>query len=68
MEVQGGNICDARQQQTVVFSKDSISRQLNPNSWIDDRSYVSLSLDIDQSATGGAAKNLDEISAIRVHG
>ena len=59
MEVQSGNICDARQQQTVVFSKDSISRQLNPNGWADDRSYVGLSLDIDLSPTGGAATNLD---------
>ncbi|HET8924612.1 MAG TPA: hypothetical protein VFN26_16645 [Candidatus Acidoferrum sp.] len=55
MEAESGNICDARQQQTVVFSKDSISRQLNPNGWIDDRSYVSLSLGIDQSHTGIAA-------------
>ena len=68
MEVRSGNIRDARQQQTVVFSKDSISRQLNPNGWIDDGSYGSLSLDIDQSPTGGAATNLDEISPIRVRG
>jgi hypothetical protein len=36
MEVRSGNIRDARQQQTVVFSTGSISRQLNPNGWVDD--------------------------------